>query len=174
MHQNKGEPAVPRSKPQYLAVDGVSENAALGNLIRRQREALGFTMEQLSDAAQVGRTTLHRWEHGEPGRINPTKLGRVLALLQVQADELDDVIEPETYREQVIRWMDTGQSVAEVRDFLRTMGGGSGKPDLMVFSPTDGTMLYVQVKTQGDNWEGARDRLCRSMEAAGFVVGMPT
>ena len=72
---------MPDMSPPYAVT-----TARLGALVREQREALGMSMDQLAKQARVSRSSVHRLEHGSDIRPTPSKLGRMLQVVGLEAD----------------------------------------------------------------------------------------
>ena len=60
----------------------------IGRLIADRRKELGLTLEQVGDAVGVGKSTVKKWESGCIANMRRDKIGRLAAVLQLDAGEL--------------------------------------------------------------------------------------
>jgi len=139
--------------------------ARLGALVREQREALGMSMDQLAKQARVSRSSVHRLEHGSDIRPTPSKLGRMLQVVGLEADAVRAALEDSEYRDDVLTWMSRSDDSTTLVDELER-SRPSTTPDLVALHP-DGAVARIQ----GDDH---LDEIGEMFKRAGWLVTRPT
>lgn len=154
-----------------------ADHAGLGALIRRRREAKGLTMEALAREAGVGRTTLHRLENGVHGRPVPSKVARVLRVLDIGVGEVDGLVPDREFVAELSVWLDRDRHVETVIDYLAHAKAKVAEPTddavLFLFAPGDGTALSVTVVASGDRCESVVEELAKAAARMGLQVSVP-
>ena len=151
--------------------------ADLGALVRARREDRGLSMDQLANAAGVGRSTLFRFEVGRSTAVAPSRVARILVTLGITADEVIPLVHDEHTLGELLAWLDRASQVQALASFaqdksLRHSDTPAGTPDLVAIHP-DGTMLYIEVKTPGEDSERRGGDLVRALGSIGYLVTRP-
>ena len=133
-------------------------------------------MDQLARMAGIGRSTLFRFEVGKDTSTAPSRIAKVLVVLQIGADEVIPLVGDEELLTELLAWLDRASQVQELSSYVQakrpTIGVG-GSPDLVAIHP-DGTMLYIEVKAHGDGDEDRRgEDLVRVLASVGYLVTRP-
>jgi transcriptional regulator with XRE-family HTH domain len=141
--------------------------AVLGALVRKRREALHISMDELAMQAGVSRSTIHRIEHAHATRPMPAKLARVLNVIGVGPEELATVIDDDTYRGDIIHWLSRTEAVKNMGRTLRArpmFASLVNRPDFVVIDQETGEGIRVY---------GGGDKIATVLEAAGYLVTQP-
>lgn len=151
--------------------------AELGALVRTRREERRLSMDQLARMAGIGRSTLFRFEVGKDTSTAPSRIAKVLVVLQIGADEVIPLVDDEELLTELLAWLDRASQVQELSSYVQakrpTIGTG-GHPDLVAIHP-DGTMLYIEVKAHGSGEDQDRrgEDLVRVLASVGYLVTRP-
>ena len=158
--------------------DPVNPLAELGALVRTRREERRLSMDQLARMAGIGRSTLFRFEVGKDTTTAPSRIAKVLVVLQIGADEVIPLVDDEELLTELLAWLDRASQVQELSSYVQAkrpaFGSESGRPDLVAIHP-DGTMLYIEVKAQGTDADEDRrgEDLVRVLASIGYLVTRP-
>ncbi len=64
------------------------------DIVKRRREELGLTMEEVANAASVSKATIHRYESGGIKNVRKDKISVLAKVLQITPEELMGWEEP--------------------------------------------------------------------------------
>lgn len=156
------------------------ELAVLGEHIRQRRAVLGISMEALAGAAGIGRSTVHRIEHGliVP---RPRNMGRIVAALgwdAAQAEELLPELEP-GWKADALHFLAATEAAGSVQEYARgnvpryatpRPRPPAREPDLVALAG-DGTRLSIIA--DGEATEDALSVITEALKRKGFQVLRP-
>lgn len=149
--------------------------ADLGALVRTRREERRLSMDQLARMAGIGRSTLFRFEVGKDTSTAPSRIAKVLVVLQIGADEVTPLVNDEELLAELLAWLYRAGQVQELSSYVQskrpTIGAGEA-PDFVAIHP-DGTMLYIEVKQSGEESERRGEDLVRVLGSVGYLVTRP-
>jgi transcriptional regulator with XRE-family HTH domain len=161
----------------FLAVaDKDAPHAVLGAIVRERREGLQLSMDELAQRARVGRSSVHRLEHGIRVTPTPSKLARILAVVGISDRELGELLPESEWRDEVSMWLaraDRGDSdMAAYVEARRPASSAATQPDLVGLH-ADGTIVTIEVKASPEARSERLDDMTTALRAAGYLVTRP-